>query len=266
MRHTPRSERTQSAVIAGLIGCAAALLSSGFSVMDTYACPMFPPVPSPYHRAPVQEAGYRDPRLEAPYHQRWGQYRFRLTNHRRFDASFPLPTVVGSPDCHTFGSTLEGGFSIDNGANFTQVTLDNIPTRTCVTLTGTTAGVEHYTTEITQLSITSGLGAGVQVRESPTLTSSGPMNVTPGSGNFLFDGKFAVFTELSTDGGATWIPSTDESGNPFAGQVVLTAPGGANVPTLSIWGMVGLTLLLVTAAVILIASRRRSVGGTATTG
>src|SRR2546428_2905309 len=36
-----------------------------------------------------------------------------------------------------------------------------------------TAGVEHYTTEITQLSITSGLGAGVQVdRKSTRLNSS----------------------------------------------------------------------------------------------
>ena len=263
MRHTPRSERTHSTVITGLIGCAAALLSMVFSVTDTYACSM---VFSVFHNAPVQEGEYKDPRLLVPYHQRWGQYQFRLTNHRRFDASFPLPTLVNSPDCHTFGSTLEGKFSIDNGASFTQVTLDNIPTTTCVTLTGTTAGVEHYTTEITQLSITSGLPPGFLLRESPTRPSSGTMNVTPQGGNFLFDGSFTVFTELSPDGGATWIPSTDPSGNPVAGQVRLTTPGGANVPTLSVWGVLGLTLMLLTAAVILIASRRRSVGGTATAG
>ena len=50
------------------------------------------------------------------------------------------------------------------------------------------------------------------IRESPTLQSTGQTKVTDnGNGTFHVDSFFDVFTELSTDGGQTWIPSQGPS-------------------------------------------------------
>jgi hypothetical protein len=49
------------------------------------------------------------------------------------------------------------------------------------------------------------VGGGMMVRESPTLPSLGQTSITPG---FTVDSFFDVFTELSLDGGSTWIPQT----------------------------------------------------------
>ena len=50
------------------------------------------------------------------------------------------------------------------------------------------------------------------IRESPTLQSTGQTKITDiGGGNFHIDSFFDVFTELSVDGGSTWIPSASSS-------------------------------------------------------
>lgn len=50
------------------------------------------------------------------------------------------------------------------------------------------------------------------IRESPTLHSLGQTTITPTSGGkFHIDSFFDVFTELSIDGGTTWIPSSSSA-------------------------------------------------------
>ena len=52
------------------------------------------------------------------------------------------------------------------------------------------------------------------VRESPTLQSLGQTDITDiGGGLFRIDSFFDVHTELSIDGGATWMPSTNGAGH-----------------------------------------------------
>ena len=61
-----------------------------------------------------------------------------------------------------------------------------------------------------QLDLT--LGGGTLIRESPTRQSLGQTQITDlGGGQFRIDSFFDVFTELSVDGGQTWLPSTDAS-------------------------------------------------------
>jgi hypothetical protein len=61
-----------------------------------------------------------------------------------------------------------------------------------------------------QLNLTGLLGSQpVMIRESPTLQSTGQTSIKGvGGGVFHIDSFFDVFTELSVDGGNTWIPSS----------------------------------------------------------
>lgn len=69
-------------------------------------------------------------------------------------------------------------------------------------VSGTT---EFYTTELLALNLTSGPAL---VRESPTMASFGGFSRTPSGGGWQVDSFFDVFTELSLDGGQSWVPSS----------------------------------------------------------
>ena len=48
------------------------------------------------------------------------------------------------------------------------------------------------------------------IRESPTVPSIGQTTIQDlGGGNYHIDSFFDIFTELSLDGGQTWIPAAD---------------------------------------------------------
>ncbi len=67
---------------------------------------------------------------------------------------------------------------------------------------------ETWQMEILQLDLSGGgLPAGVMIRESPTLPSSGTTTIQYVGGPYHIDSFFDVFTELSIDGGQTWTPS-----------------------------------------------------------
>jgi PEP-CTERM motif len=66
-------------------------------------------------------------------------------------------------------------------------------------------GLGTFDTEMLSMSLT---GGGVMVRESPTRASTGKTSITDiGGGMYHIDSFFDVFTELSLDGGMSWIPS-----------------------------------------------------------
>ena len=77
-----------------------------------------------------------------------------------------------------------------------------------------------------------GLPPGVLIRESPTLQSSGALNMYPSGGGYYINSFFTVYTELSFDGGAHFTPSVGNT------EVYLTNPNG--IPTLSQWGLISL--------------------------
>jgi hypothetical protein len=73
---------------------------------------------------------------------------------------------------------------------------------------GPTETTGTFPTEMIAMSLQGGPGGMIQVRESPTLPSLGQTRITDtGGGMYHIDSFFDVFTELSLDGGATWIPS-----------------------------------------------------------
>ena len=76
-------------------------------------------------------------------------------------------------------------------------------------LTGT------FQTEMLSLNLQGGsLPPGVLIRESPTLQSTGQTTITAiGGGLYQIDSFFDVFTELSIDGGQSWMPSTTGPGH-----------------------------------------------------
>ena len=45
-----------------------------------------------------------------------------------------------------------------------------------------------------------------------------------GGGLFKIDSFFDIFTELSLDNGASWLPSTDNQNQPASGRVTLIVP------------------------------------------
>ena len=111
-------------------------------------------------------------------------------------------TPSGANEIETFNSIATGLVSVSGGA-FQPITLAG-PVQTMVfnkigNVTGT------FNTEMLALNLS---GGGVMIRESPTLQSTGQTTIADlGGGNFRIDSFFDIFTELSLDGGATWIPS-----------------------------------------------------------
>jgi PEP-CTERM motif-containing protein len=94
----------------------------------------------------------------------------------------------------------------------------------------------RYVTEILQLDVIFGTGLGrtdVRLRESPTLTSTGVTTIAPQSdGTFRIDSFFDVFTELSVDGGQSWIPASGPihlASTPEPSSIVLAALGFAGL-------------------------------------
>ena len=71
-------------------------------------------------------------------------------------------------------------------------------------------GTGTFNTEMLALSLSGTyLGAPFMIRESPTKQSTGLTSVAPAPGGYQIDSFFDVFTELSLDGGLTWMPDTD---------------------------------------------------------
>jgi hypothetical protein len=137
-----------------------------------------------------------------------------LTNvvHRGFAYGF-TPPPEGFSDTHTFGSTVEFDLSQNGGVTYSHA---SAPATVTVQITGRLGGdgvTEYYDTEMTQLDISGGgLPSTVHIRESPTKASLGRTTSTGGgggggAGGYQIDSFFDVFTEISTDGGISWLPT-----------------------------------------------------------
>jgi hypothetical protein len=158
--------------------------------------------------------------------------------HYGFTATYPPPQNVGDTTTHSFGSTLEGDAFLNGGPaehffGITQVTVD-------VTKVGGPNGTPYGTfdTEMTQLSVQ--LTDGSLIRESPTLASTGQTQISDaGNGLYRIDSFFDIFTELSLDGGNTWIPGSN-SGHVDAEAFEVPEPACETLLGIGAFGFVGM--------------------------
>src|SRR6185503_10251581 len=99
--------------------------------------------------------------------------------------------------------------STDNGQTFQQLT-GNANCTVAVTATGTLNGEQLFSTEMLQLDLSGGtLPPQLRIRESPTRHSYGETRMSQSPDGYEISSFFDVFTELSTDGGNTWLQATN---------------------------------------------------------
>jgi hypothetical protein len=177
-----------------------------------------PIIPEGYLSPNDVHARYAGPALEVV---------LSMVEHQPFAALPPRyencdPGTLNCDEHHQFESGLTAQVTV-NGMGpmtfqaqgpVTTVALDRGPLND----TGT------FDTEMLSMMLT-GLGPGpmgppVMIRESPTRASTGKTSIIdigpPGPGSpdngYHIDSFFDVFTEISLDGGSTWIPKTDNRG------------------------------------------------------
>jgi hypothetical protein len=162
-----------------------------------------------------------------------------MVEHQPFAALPPRyencqPGSLVCDEHHEFNSTLDVQVSI-NGSPPQPIEM-NGPVSTAAYLKGPTDTTGTFDTEMLSMMLTGITPLGpVMVRESPTKASTGKTSITPiGGGMYHIDSFFDVFTELSLDGGATWIPKAGPRGT----RVTL---GG--VPEPSSIGLAGIALI-----------------------
>jgi hypothetical protein len=142
------------------------------------------------------------------------------TQLRNFSLRLPdnslMPPAANTAETISFNATVRTELSTDAGASFQHV---SVPANVAVQVTADASGM-NFNTEMLSLDLSGGgLPGGVMVRESPTLASTGATSIQDlGDGLFRIDSFFDVFTELSTDGGASWQPANS------AAHGILKAP------------------------------------------
>lgn len=126
-----------------------------------------------------------------------------------FDVFTALP-AVGETRLAQFGTILEANLSMNRGASSECVGFRG---RVLAQIMGTSMEGDTRFFDIEILSMDLGVPmAPHRLRESPTLPSHGKLRVRPApTGGFYMDSFFDVFTELSLDGGTSWVPGDTAS-------------------------------------------------------
>jgi hypothetical protein len=164
----------------------------------TYANNLWPPLSGEYLDKGGWFAFYADGIVISNVHQ------------HAFTAAIS-PPLPGNTTSHTFGEQVNLEVSYDGGSTFTHATA---PATVSVQITarlGDDGTTEYYDTEMTELDISGGtLPAGVQIRESPTRASLGrtTSSAVGGGTTYQMDSFFDIYTEVSTDGGFSWLHTT----------------------------------------------------------
>jgi hypothetical protein len=148
----------------------------------------------------------------------------------------PGGTIIGNSFFDIFTEV-----SLDGGGTFAPMTVLSAPTAVQMTSAGAGGGTRSFDTEMLQLNISGGtLPPGVMIRESPTRASTGRHSATDVSGGtYQIDSFFDIFTELSVDGGQTWMLAVDTQGGASPMHMVLT-PEPATMTLLGLGSLVAL--------------------------
>jgi hypothetical protein len=130
-----------------------------------------------------------------------------MIEHQPF-AALP-PENFPDGERHHFDSNLHGQVSI-NGGPLQPIFMTGPVTTIAYGRSPGPGQLGTFDVEMLSMSLT---GGGVMIRESPTKASLGKTSVSDiGGGMYHIDSFFDVFTELSIDGGATWIPKAGPRG------------------------------------------------------
>ncbi|MBI5214126.1 MAG: HYR domain-containing protein [Ignavibacteriae bacterium] len=123
------------------------------------------------------------------------------------------PPSLGNNINWDFHGTGSLQLSTDGGSSFFDV-FTEFSAMVNINHTSDNGDTQVFDTEMLSLSLTGGtLPSGIMLRESPTRASTGKTTIRPASSSgFMISSFFDVFTELSLDGGSTWIPA-DKSNN-----------------------------------------------------
>ncbi len=150
--------------------------------------------------------------------------------HRPF-AGTALRVPVGNDEHETFDSVFEAT-EIGQGLGPISLTgpVEVVTTNRLLSTTGT------FDTEIVSMSLSGNSLAGfLMIREDPARPSTGSTDITDiGGGLFHIDSFFDVFTELSVDGGNTWIQSDTSTRLhliPEPGALILLGTGALGLLT-----------------------------------
>jgi hypothetical protein len=176
------------------------------------------------------------------YHNGWpvgsGRIEFGNPQHNNFSTCTPAPPPIpGASSIHVFSSSLSGILTFD-GLNPVGISAPGDMT-VLVAFAGMVGNVQTFDTEMLQFDVSGGnLPPGVMLRQSPTNPSLGQTTIEDlGGGLFKIDSFFDVWTDLSLDGGNSWIPSE------FSGRVNLVP-----IPEPATAGMLAAALLIAAGA------------------
>jgi autotransporter-associated beta strand protein len=171
--------------------------------------PQAPEVPTTAATLPVTNSPYISPAL---WHAIYAQgIVISNVTHRSFTASLAMPSP-GATNTESFGSAVDMLISQDGGHTFTPATANANVSVQIVSRTNLDNGnTRFFDTTMQTLDLSGGsLPAGIKLRLSPTLPTLGKTSVrSDASGAYHISSFFDVFTELSTDNGSTWSPSTN---------------------------------------------------------
>lgn len=190
--------------------CAAAALALPLPVLADPPPP--PPWIGPFPTSSLPPPGvYVSPQDWHVYYEN-GVYLDDLW-HYGFTESYPPPTPGGTTT-EGFNSTLDLIVYIPGSPDPIPAHIPNVPVVVRVDWGSETGGVTWYNTEMLSLNVTwdSPMGT-VLIRESPTMPSLGQTGIDPEAGGYMIQSFFDVFTELSVDGGISWVPSTNPTGD-----------------------------------------------------
>ncbi|MBL0928262.1 MAG: hypothetical protein IBJ11_11535 [Phycisphaerales bacterium] len=189
------SQRGRLATIGGMVSLVCAAASSALAQGVNTPNPNLPPDTGDYRTADQVHATYHGPALTIV-----------LQNiiHQPIAAT-AVRIPFGPDEQEQFQSSLTGMISV-NGSPFQPFSGSGPVTTRVFNKIGNITGT--FNTEMLAMDLSGSSPFGpFLVRESPTLASTGQTTITNiGGGLFHIDSFFDVFTELSIDGGATWIP------------------------------------------------------------
>jgi hypothetical protein len=208
-----RARFTPLALLVALLLFPNAIFASPFYIGTS---PLVPPTDGVYLSPQNVHAEYDAPGL---------QIILQDIQHSGFTNINRIPVSGGTLE--TFNSTVVGNVSI-NGGPLMPISLFG-PVQ--VFLSGYTTGDVGGPFNTEMLSLTLQSASGILLQESPTQSSTGQTKITDlGSGLFHIDSFFDVFTELSIDGGTTFISSqgsthVDLTNAPLPGALPLFVTG-----------------------------------------